>query len=199
MGRSRRPLFQTCGKNYEGKCHWGISGCYQYGKVRPLKRDCPELVQGGNEEKMLAFQPMPSGGKTQASVAGVRGNQLRDQPDRPRSQARVFTLTQQDAKTTLDIVTDKELRPLDCSMVVAIPTGKFLLVKSVYRDSKVIVDVVANALNRKSSNSMAHLKMIYLPLLVDLRMLRVKLEALDSGALLATFQVRPILINCIRD
>ncbi|KAI9169260.1 hypothetical protein LWI28_009682 [Acer negundo] len=162
MGRSRRPLFQTCGKNYEGKCHWGISGCYQYGKVRPLKRDCPELVQGGNEEKMLAFQPMPSGG---SQIKGVRGNQLRDQPDRPRSQARVFTLTQQDAKTTLDIVTD----------------------------------VVANALTRKSSNSMAHLKMIYLPLLVDLRMLRVKLEALDSGALLATFQVRPILINRIRD
>ncbi|KAI9173963.1 hypothetical protein LWI28_009446 [Acer negundo] len=34
---------------------------------------------------------------------------------------------------------DKELRPLDCSMVVSTPIGKSLLAESVYRDSKVIV------------------------------------------------------------
>ena len=38
----------------------------------------------------------------------------------------------------------------------------------------------------------------YLPLLVDLRALRVILEAEDSGALLATFHVRPLLVDQIQ-
>ena len=38
----------------------------------------------------------------------------------------------------------------------------------------------------------------YLPLLVDLRALGVILEAEDSGALLATFHVRPFLVDEIR-
>ena len=38
----------------------------------------------------------------------------------------------------------------------------------------------------------------YLPLLVDLRNLGVILEAEDSGALLATFHVRPLLVDQIR-
>ena len=37
----------------------------------------------------------------------------------------------------------------------------------------------------------------YLPLLVDLRALGVILEAEDSGALLATFHVRPLLVDQI--
>ena len=37
----------------------------------------------------------------------------------------------------------------------------------------------------------------YLPLLVDLRALGVILEVEDSGALLATFHVRPLLMDQI--
>ena len=37
----------------------------------------------------------------------------------------------------------------------------------------------------------------YFPLLVDLRALGVKLKAEDSGALLATFHVRPLLVDQI--
>ena len=37
----------------------------------------------------------------------------------------------------------------------------------------------------------------YLPLLVDLRALGVILEVEDSGALLATFHVRPLLVDQI--
>ena len=38
----------------------------------------------------------------------------------------------------------------------------------------------------------------YLPLLVDLRALGVILEGQDSGALLATFHVRPLLVDQIQ-
>ncbi|KAI9185808.1 hypothetical protein LWI28_010847 [Acer negundo] len=92
--------------------------------------------------------------KTKASVAVVGGNQQRGQLGRPRTQARVFVLTQHDAETTPVVVTDKELRPLDCSMVVATPTRKSLLVENVYRDSKVIVGVLMRFQNSAFFNKL---------------------------------------------
>ncbi|KAL5758671.1 hypothetical protein ACOSP7_021282 [Xanthoceras sorbifolium] len=60
-------------------------------------------------------------------------------------------------------------------------------------------NVVADALSRKTSSSIAHLKMMHSPLLTELRSLRVGLATDNSGALLATFQVGPILIDQIRE
>ena len=60
-------------------------------------------------------------------------------------------------------------------------------------------NVVADALSRKSTGSISHLKAVYLPRLVDLRSLGVRLELTNKGALLATFHVRPILIDRIRE
>ena len=60
-------------------------------------------------------------------------------------------------------------------------------------------NVVADALNRKSTGSISHLKAVYLPRLMELRSLGVRLELNDTGALLATFHVRPILIDRIRE
>ncbi|KAL5775508.1 hypothetical protein ACOSP7_013065 [Xanthoceras sorbifolium] len=56
-----------------------------------------------------------------------------------------------------------------------------------------------DALNRKSTGSITQLKTVYLPLLVDLRSLRVQLEVSDLGALLAAFHVCPILVDRIRE
>ena len=60
-------------------------------------------------------------------------------------------------------------------------------------------NVVADALSRKSTSSISHLKVVYLPRLVELRSLGVRLELIDKGTLLATFHVRPILIDRIRE
>ena len=60
-------------------------------------------------------------------------------------------------------------------------------------------NVVVDALNRKSTGSISHLKAVYLPRLVELRSLGVRLELTDTGALLATFHVRPVLIDKIRE
>ena len=59
-------------------------------------------------------------------------------------------------------------------------------------------DVVADALSRRLESSLSHMRSGYLPLLVDLRALGVILEAKDSGALLATFHVRPLLVDLIQ-
>ena len=59
-------------------------------------------------------------------------------------------------------------------------------------------NVVADALSRRPESSLSHMRSGYLPLLVDLRALGVILEANDSGALLATFHVRPLLVDQIQ-
>ena len=58
-------------------------------------------------------------------------------------------------------------------------------------------NVVADALSRRPESSLSHMRSGYLPLLVDLRALGVILEAEDLGALLATFHVRPLLVDQI--
>ena len=59
-------------------------------------------------------------------------------------------------------------------------------------------NVVADAMSRRPESSLSHMRSGYLPLLVDLRVLGVILEVEDSGALLATFHVRPLLVDQIR-
>ena len=58
-------------------------------------------------------------------------------------------------------------------------------------------NVVVDALSRRPESSLYHMRLGYLPLLVDLRALGVILEVEDSGALLATFHVRPLLVDQI--
>ena len=58
-------------------------------------------------------------------------------------------------------------------------------------------NVVADALSRRPESSLSHMRLGYLPLLVDLRALGVILEVEDSGALLAAFHVRPLLVDQI--
>ena len=60
-------------------------------------------------------------------------------------------------------------------------------------------NVVADALSRKPTGSISHLKAVYLPRLVELRSLGVRLELTDIGALLATFHVHLVLIDRIRE
>ena len=59
-------------------------------------------------------------------------------------------------------------------------------------------NAVAHALSRWPESSLSHMRSGYLPLLVDLRALGVILEVEDSGALLAIFHVRPLLVDQIR-
>ena len=59
--------------------------------------------------------------------------------------------------------------------------------------------MVVVALSRKPAGSISHLKAVYLPRVVELMSLGVRLELTDTGASLATFHVRPILIDRIRE
>ena len=58
-------------------------------------------------------------------------------------------------------------------------------------------NVVADALSRKSTGSLSYMQTIQLPLMVELRELGVELGMHASGALFASFQLRPILVDQI--
>ena len=60
-------------------------------------------------------------------------------------------------------------------------------------------NVVADALSRKPSSSLAQLKAEYLLMLVELRSMGVSLETTESGTLVAAFHVRPVLVDRVRD
>ena len=60
-------------------------------------------------------------------------------------------------------------------------------------------NVVADALSRKPSSSLAQLKAEFLPMLVELRSMGVSLETAESGTLVAAFHVRPVLVDRVRD
>ena len=58
--------------------------------------------------------------------------------------------------------------------------------------------VVADALSRKSSATLAYIRIAYVSLLTDMKALRINLDYDDSGALLASFVVRSSLVDQIR-
>ena len=59
--------------------------------------------------------------------------------------------------------------------------------------------MVVDALSRRPMSSLSQLRVVHLPRLIELRSLGVGLELTDSGVLLATFHVRPVLIDRIRE
>ena len=60
-------------------------------------------------------------------------------------------------------------------------------------------NVVADALSRRPKSSISHLRVVHLPQLIELRSLGVRLKLIESGVLLATFHVGPVLIDRIRE
>ena len=58
---------------------------------------------------------------------------------------------------------------------------------------------MADALSRKLEGFYPYLQTIYLPLLMELRSLGVQLQVADTGTLLASFYVRPLLVDQIKE
>ena len=59
-------------------------------------------------------------------------------------------------------------------------------------------NVVANALSRKSFVTLTHIRTAYVPLLIDMKALRINLDYDGHGALLENFVVRSFLVEQIR-
>ena len=60
-------------------------------------------------------------------------------------------------------------------------------------------NAVVDALSRKPKGSYAYLQIVSLPLLIELRSLGVQLQVADTGTLLASFYVCPLLVDQIKE
>ena len=59
-------------------------------------------------------------------------------------------------------------------------------------------NVIVDALSRKSFVMLAHIRIAYVPLLLDMKTMRISLDYDSYGALVTSFVVRPTLIDQIR-
>ena len=59
--------------------------------------------------------------------------------------------------------------------------------------------MVTDALSRKSSGSLSYIHTVRIPLLLELRSLKVEFTQGKKGALFATLKVRPMLIDRVRE
>ena len=57
------------------------------------------------------------------------------------------------------------------------------------------VNVVANAVSKKSSATLAYIQTAYVPLLMDMKTLRLNLDYDGYRALLASFVVKSLLVD----
>ena len=102
---------------------------------------------------------------------------------------RIFT----DHKSLKYLLTQKELNLRQRRWLELIKDYELIIE---YHPGK--ANVVADALSRKSSATLAYIRTAYVPLLVEINTLRINLDYEESGALLANFVVRPSLVDQIR-
>ena len=124
-----RLVCSRCGRSHSGECLRGRTGCFRCGQEGHFMRDYPSAVMSSPSEAISTAQGQTSGSRGpdrggpqmggttsawQPSCGAGRGIPPRGQPSRPpraptgrpRSQAaRVYTVTQQAADATRDVVT----------------------------------------------------------------------------------------------
>ena len=111
---------QTCQKRHHRECRIFSMGCFHYGQEGHFIRECPQLIGAEISVASLAT-PVPEmstqkstgrgflgRGASTTTGRGGRGRGRGSAPGiqtKPRTQARVYVVTQQDADAAPDVVT----------------------------------------------------------------------------------------------
>ena len=114
------PVCHMCQKRHHGECRRFSTGCFHYGQEGHFIRECPQLIGAETSVASLATpvpemstqkssgRGFPSRGASTAASRGGRGRGRGSAPGiqtEPRTQARVYAVTQQDADIAPDVVT----------------------------------------------------------------------------------------------
>ncbi|XP_022855167.1 uncharacterized protein LOC111376436 [Olea europaea var. sylvestris] len=113
------PQCQSCGKFHPGECLRGVGVCYQCGQMGHIRKDYPARSQQIGASQIVSPQPgirmtrqnrdqrTPSAGSmgaTQSNAARGSASRQGVQAGRSRTQGKVFTMTQQEAEESPDVV-----------------------------------------------------------------------------------------------
>ncbi|KAJ9539518.1 hypothetical protein OSB04_032251 [Centaurea solstitialis] len=105
------PSCPKCGKHHLGECRYGTGTCYKCGKPGHSSRECKSTAklcfrcyQPGH---FISECPMTSGSTQTTGTAPVKAAETgaSKKPELPKSRARVFHLTAEEAKEEPDVVT----------------------------------------------------------------------------------------------
>ena len=114
------PVCHMCQRRHHGECKRFSTGCFHSGQEGHFIRECPQLIGAEISVASLATlvpeistqrspgRGVPSRGANTAAGRGGRGRGRGNAPGiqtKPRTQARVYAVTQQDADATPDVVT----------------------------------------------------------------------------------------------
>ena len=114
------PVCHMCQKRHHGECRRFTTGCFHCGQEGHIIRECPQLIGAKTSVASLAIpvpeistqkslgRGVPSRGANTAAGRGGRGRGRGSAPGiqtEPRTQARVYAVTQQDADVAPDVVT----------------------------------------------------------------------------------------------
>ena len=118
--QSITPVCHICQRRHHGECMRFSTGCFHYGQEGHFIRECPQLICAETSVASLATlilemstqksagRGFPSRGANTAAGRGVLGRGKGSAPGiqtEPRTQARVYAVTQQDADAAPDVVT----------------------------------------------------------------------------------------------